>query len=401
MLFALQHTSPNTKARLGRLTTAHGEVQTPVFMPVGTQGTVKAVAPWELHKLGAEIILGNAYHLYLRPGHQRIAELGGLQRFTGWNGPMLTDSGGFQVFSLAHISKVSEEGVAFRSHIDGSDHFLSPEKVMEIEQALGSDIAMVLDQPANLESTRDESYAWTDRTHRWAQRCIDAHSRDGQALFGIVQGGFDVELRRWSTETLMQMPFAGYAVGGLSVGEPKDVTWSMVNASTDILPADKPRYLMGVGSPEDVVAAIASGIDMFDSSFPTRIARNGALLMPTGRVNIKNAQFTDENRPVLEGCDCAACVNFSAAYLRHLFMSQELLAYQLASIHNLRFMIRLVEDARSAIQAGTFPAFREAFLSSYQSTDEEVRVTQKAKWLAARERKPLPVQTAPEQTNNG
>ena len=387
--FNLEVISPTSKARTSRLITPHGEVQTPVFMPVGTQGSVKAVAPWELERLGAQIILGNAYHLYLRPGHERVARLGGLHQFTGWSRPMLTDSGGFQVFSLAHIRQISDDGVAFRSHIDGSDHFLSPERVMEIEQALGADIAMVLDEPSAYPSAPEQVRAATERTHRWAERCLLAHSRSDQALFAIVQGGFEPELRRWSTEALVAMDFPGYAIGGLSLGEPKEQTWAMVDAVTGGLPAEKPRYLMGVGSPEDVLEAIYYGVDMFDSSFPTRIARNGALLMPTGRANIRNARFADDNEPPLPGCDCAACAHFSAAYLRHLFMSQELLAFQLASIHNLRFMVRLVEQARFAIEQGVFEAFRTQFLAQYQSPDAEVRADQKAKWMAARNRRPL------------
>ena len=296
--FNLEVISPTSKARTGRLSTPHGEVQTPVFMPVGTQGSVKAVAPWELERLGAQIILGNAYHLYLRPGHERVARLGGLHQFTGWSRPLLTDSGGFQVFSLAHIRQISDDGVAFRSHIDGSDHFLSPERVMEIEQALGADIAMVLDEPSAYPSAPEQVRAATERTHRWAERCLLAHSRSDQALFAIVQGGFEPDLRRWSTEALVTMDFPGYAIGGLSLGEPKEQTWAMVDAVTGGLPAEKPRYLMGVGSPEDVLEAIYYGVDMFDSSFPTRIARNGALLMPTGRANIRNAASpTTTSRP--------------------------------------------------------------------------------------------------------
>ncbi|MBI2888168.1 MAG: tRNA guanosine(34) transglycosylase Tgt [Chloroflexi bacterium] len=391
--FTLDSTDPDSRARAGRLSTPHGEVLTPVFMPVGTQGTVKAVAPRDLRELGAQIVLGNAYHLYLRPSHETIARLGGLHRFTGWDGPMLTDSGGFQVFSLAHIRKVTEEGVLFRSHLDGSQHFLSPEVVMEVEEALGADIAMALDQPAPYPSSYEETRAATELTHRWAERCLAAHRRPdqarpgGQALFGIVQGGLEPDLRRWSAQTLVQMGFPGYAIGGLSLGEPKERTWAMVDIVAPLLPPEKPRYLMGMGSPVDLLEGVVRGIDMFDCSFPTRIARNGALLTPEGRVNIRNARFRDEAGPVLPDCDCATCSTFSAAYLHHLFVSQELLAYQLASVHNLRFMVRLMERARAAIVAGTFEELYHTFVAGYQESDPEVRAEQKARWLAARQRK--------------
>ena len=375
---------PDTHARTGWLGTAHGEIETPVFMPVGTQGTVKAVAPWDLRTLGAKIILGNAYHLYLRPGHERIAQLGGLQEFTGWHGPMLTDSGGFQVFSLAHISSVDDDGVRFRSHIDGSEHHLTPERVMEIEQALGADVAMVLDEPVGFPSPFEETRSATERTHRWAARCLRNHTKGDQALFAIVQGGLDGDLRRHSATTLAAMDFPGYAIGGLSLGAPKTETWRMVEATVAALPLEKPRYLMGVGSPLDLLDGVARGVDMFDSSFPTRIARNGALLTAEGRVNIKNARFRNQAGPIQVGCDCLACAEFSAAYVHHLFMSNELLSFQLATIHNLRFIVRLMEDVRSAIRDGRFDAFRHAFSAGHIETDPEVRTLQKAKWKAAR-----------------
>jgi queuine tRNA-ribosyltransferase len=343
-----------------------------------------------LRALGAQIILGNAYHLYLRPGHEAVARAGGLQRFTGWDGPMLTDSGGYQVFSLAHIRRINDDGVLFRSHLDGSEHLLSPERVMEIEQALGADIVMVLDEPSPFPSTREATRAATERTHLWARRCRAAHSRQDQALFAIVQGGLEMDLRRWSAQTLREMAFPGYAIGGLSLGEPKERTWEMVNVVVPELPADRPRYLMGVGSPEDIIEGISRGIDMFDCSFPTRIARNGALLTPVGRVNIRNARFRDATGPVLEDCDCDTCASFSAAYVHHLFRCEELLAYQLASVHNLRFLVRLVEQARAAIAVGSFPAFAAAFLDGFSAPEPAVRAEQKAKWLAARNRKPLP-----------
>lgn len=378
------------EARVGVLETPHGPVQTPAFMPVGTQGTVKAVPPWDLQRLGASMVLGNAYHLYLRPGHEAVARLGGLHRFVGYDGPMLTDSGGFQVFSLAHIRQISDDGVVFRSHLDGSEHSLSPEKVMEVEEALGADVAMVLDEPVPYPTSVGDTEAATRRTHAWAERCRWAHTRPDQALFAIVQGGLDEGLRRWSAQTLTEMDFPGYAIGGLSLGEPKEETWRMVVTVTAELPGDKARYLMGVGSPDDLLQGIAQGVDLFDSSFPTRIARNGAFLTYEGRVNIKNARFEGEARPVLEGCDCPACERFSAAYMHHLFKAEELLGYHLASLHNLRFMLRLAEEARTAIASGRFRAFATEFLERFKAPDPEVRAEQKARWLAARERRGLP-----------
>lgn len=361
-------------------------------MPVGTQGTVKGVPPWDLAKLGASMVLGNAYHLYLRPGHEQIAKLGGLHRFTGWSGPMLTDSGGYQVFSLAHIRRISDDGVVFRSHLDGSEHFLSPEKVMEIEEGLGGDVAMVLDEPVPFPTTPEDTEVAAGRTHRWAARCKEAHRRPGQALFAIVQGGLEPELRHWSARTLREMDFPGYAIGGLSLGEPKEQTWRMVEAVVPELPAENVRYLMGVGSPDDLIEGIARGIDLFDCSFPTRIARNGAFLTPDGRVNIRNARFDGDPGPVFDGCDCPACATFSTAYLHHLFKCEELLGYHLASLHNVRFMIRLAEEARVAIGEGRYRAFADGFLSRFQPPDPEVRAEQKAKWLATRERRGLPYQ---------
>lgn len=359
-------------------------------MPVGTQGTVKAVPPWDLGRLGASLVLGNAYHLYLRPGHETVARLGGLHRFVGWEGPMLTDSGGFQVFSLAHIGRISDDGVLFRSHLDGGEHFLSPEKTMAVEEALAADIAMVLDEPVPYPTGLAETETATRRTHAWAERCRRAHTRADQALFGIVQGGMDVELRRWSASTLREMDFPGYAIGGLSLGEPKDETWRMVEAVTPELPPEKVRYLMGVGSPDDLLQGIARGVDLFDSSFPTRIARNGSFLTFEGRVNIRNARFQGEAGPVLAGCDCPACERFSAAYLHHLFKAEELLGYHLASLHNLRFMLRLAEEARGAIASGCFHAYAQGFLARFRAPDAEVRAEQKARWLAARGRRGLP-----------
>jgi len=372
------------QARVGVLNTAHGRIDTPAFMPVATQGSVKAIAPDDLKSLGATILLSNTYHLMLRPGTQVVHTLGGLQDFMGCHGPVLTDSGGFQTFSLGRLQKVSEEGVTFRSHVDGSEHFLSPEICLEHQGLLGADIAMVLDQcpPYGLEEA--QVHEAMDRTHRWALRCKEVHSKEDQSLFAIVQGGVSTELRLESAATLMYMNFDGYAVGGLSVGEPKASMYEIASLMGKTLPHDRPRYLMGVGSPEDLVECVAHGMDMFDCTLPTRVARNGALFTHRGRVNVDSAAFRQQSSPIDESCDCYTCQSFSAAYLHHLFKAKELLAYRLASIHNLRFVIRLMEDMRRAIVQGTFAAFRERFLSEYRIADEEVRRSQKEKWLRRR-----------------
>ncbi|MQF48883.1 tRNA guanosine(34) transglycosylase Tgt [SAR202 cluster bacterium AC-647-N09_OGT_505m] len=372
------------QARVGILTTAHGQVDTPAFLPVATQGSVKAVAPDDLKSLGATILLSNTYHLMLRPGIQVVRKLGGLQAFMSWPGPILTDSGGFQTLSLDRLSRVSEEGVMFRSHIDGSQHFLSPETSLEYQALLGADIAMVLDQcpPYRLEEVQVQLAM--NRTHRWAMRSKDAHRQEGQALFAIVQGGVSPDLRLESAATLVSMDFDGYAVGGLSVGEPKASMYQMVSLMGETLPDYKPRYLMGVGSPEDLIECVARGMDIFDCALPTRVARNGGLFTYHGRVNVDSAPFREQNNPIDESCDCYTCQTFSAAYLHHLFKARELLAYRLASIHNLRFVIRLMEDTRRSISHGAFAAFRERFLSEYHTTDEAVRRLQKEKWLRRR-----------------
>ena len=371
-------------ARAGVLNTAHGQIDTPAFMPVATQGSVKAIAPDDLKSLGTTILLSNTYHLMLRPGIQVIRDLGGLQAFMSWNGPILTDSGGFQTFSLGRLQRVSEDGVTFRSHIDGSEHFLSPEMSLEYQALLGADIAMVLDQcpPYGLEENLIQLAM--NRTHRWALLCKEAHRQEGQALFAVVQGGMSTDLRLESAATLTSMDFDGYAVGGLSVGEPKATMYEMASLMGETLPQDKPRYLMGVGSPEDLVECVGRGMDIFDCSLPTRVARNGALFTDRGRVNVDSAPLRKQSRPIDENCDCSTCLSFSVAYLHHLFKAKELLAYRLASIHNLRFIIRLMEEARRAIVEGTFVVFRERFLSEYRITDEEVRRLQKEKWLRQR-----------------
>ncbi len=370
-------------ARAGVLSTPHGLIETPVFMPVGTQASVKAVSPDDLRDLHAQIILANTYHLYLRPGPDLIAKFGGLHRFMGWDGPILTDSGGFQVFSLSHNRKLDDEGVTFKSHIDGSTHRFTPEMVVRVEEQLGADIIMVLDECTPYPSTHEYNRRALDRTHSWAERCLRAHTRSDQALFAIVQGGTYADLRRESAQTLAPMPFPGYAIGGLSVGEPKEEMHRLLEETMPLLPADKPRYLMGVGSPEDLVECVARGIDMFDCVLPTRLARNGALLTRDGRLAIKSSRYALADRPVEPDCDCYTCRHFTLGYLRHLFRAKELLAYRLNSIHNLRFMTRTMAEIRASILDGTFPEYRAWFLNHYQVTDREASVKQRDLWLLA------------------
>lgn len=372
------------KARAGELTTPHGIVSTPVLCPVGTQGSVKAVTPDEVRQIGMSIVLANTYHLYLRPGISIIEKLGGLHKFMNWDGAILTDSGGYQVFSLARLRKVSDEGVTFQSHIDGSQHTLTPELVVQYQEALGSDIAMVLDECAPHDESREKVYAAMVRTRLWAERCLKAHKRAGQALYAIVQGGIYPDLRRQSAEALVKLNFDGYAIGGLSIGEPKQITLDITEQTAALLPAEKPRYLMGVGSPEDIVECIVRGIDIFDCALPTRVARNGALYTKAGRIDILSMAFHDHAGPIEEGCGCYTCRRFSAAYLHHLFRSRELLAYRLATVHNLFFMYNLVSEARNAILGGAFDSFRRGFLAGYKTTDEEKRLSQKKKWREAR-----------------
>jgi len=339
-------------ARRGRLHTVHGVIDTPAFMPVGTQATVKALTPDEVRELGAQVLLGNTYHLALRPSAERIARLGGLHRFMGWEGAILTDSGGFQVFSLDHLVKVGDDGATFRSHLDGSEQAFTPESVMAIQRQLGSDIAMAFDQPVSWPATDATARVAMERTNRWAERCVTAEAAPGQLRFGIVQGGFNDELRGESAQVLSQLPFDGFGVGGLSLGEPKTITYRLLSLQTAILPRDRPRYLMGVGTPADLVEAIARGIDMFDCVLPTRIARNGSILTRGGRINLRNRRFLEDAGPPDEGCDCYTCQRFSRAYLRHLFMAGEILGHRLASIHNLRLLVRLVAQIREKIGSG-------------------------------------------------
>jgi len=356
-----------TGARVGRIYTPHGVFDTPMFMPVGTQATVKAVSPDELKAMGASIILSNTYHLYLRPGADLIAEAGGLHKFMKWDGGILTDSGGFQVFSLGPLRKITEEGVSFRSHIDGSKHFLSPEKAIEVQMALGADIIMAFDEcvpyPADFEYAR----ASTERTTRWAERCQKAHTRKDQALFGIVQGGMYKDLRTMSAQDLVKMDFPGYAVGGLSVGEPKQLMYEMLEHTVPLLPQTKPRYLMGVGTPDCLVEGVMHGIDMFDCVFPTRVARNGTAMTSKGRLVVKNAQFSRDFRPIDPDCDCYTCRNFSRAYIRHLLKTEEIFGLRLTTIHNLHFLIQFMKKMRQSILEDRFLAFRQDFWAHYQT----------------------------------
>lgn len=353
-------------------------------MPVASQATVRTLTPDELERLGVGAIICNAYHLSLRPGVEVVEGMGGLHKFMRWDGPILTDSGGYQVFSLARLCNLDEDGVLFRSHIDGSEHFLSPELAIEVQERLGGDIAMCLDDCPPHDSDLQAARQAMERTHRWAQRCQRAHKLDDQALYGIVQGGTHARLRRESAQVLSSMGFPGYAIGGLSVGEPKEVTLDMAEETVASLPSDAPRHLMGVGSPEDIVEGVARGIDLFDCALPTRVARNGALLTQQGRCNIRNAQFRSDDSPVDAECDCYTCRLFSRAYLHHLFKCEELLAYRLATIHNLRFTIKLVEQIKRTILEGTFDVFRKGFLSQYEPVPEERRLTEKQTWLERR-----------------
>ncbi|HEX2987102.1 MAG TPA: tRNA guanosine(34) transglycosylase Tgt [Chloroflexota bacterium] len=381
--FTLQERCAGTAARTGVLTTPHGPMLTPAFMPVGTQATVKSLSPDELRDLGAQCILSNSYHLHLRPGSGLVAKMGGLHRFMGWDRAILTDSGGFQVFSLAHLRRISEDGVAFRSHIDGSEHFFSPESVMRIEEELGADIIMAFDECAPYPAEREYVFQAMERTHRWAERCLKAHTRPDQALFGIVQGGTHPDLREQSSKTLSAMGFKGFGIGGLSVGEPKEVMYSVLEQTTVHLPEDRPRYLMGVGSPEDLVECVARGVDMFDCVLPTRIARNGALFTHSGRLNIRNARYQDDPLPIEEGCGCYCCRNFSRAYLRHLIKSDELLGLRLTTIHNVHFLLQLAREIRASISNGSFPTLRERFLAGYTPVEEEARAANRAARAAA------------------
>lgn len=369
--FIVRKTELNGAARLGRLTTTHGAIETPTFMPVGSLGTVKGIESDDLQSLGYGLILNNAYHLYLRPGHEVIAAMGGLHAFTSWPGAILTDSGGFQVFSLSKLCKVTDEGVTFRSHLDGSLHHITPERAIEIQEALGADITMAFDECVALPSTHERVKNALTRTNRWAARCQAARRRSDQALFGIVQGGHDPELRAHAAAGIVAMDFDGYAIGGLSVGEEKSVMYGMLDATVPHLPHDRPRYLMGVGMPENLIEGVARGIDMFDCVVPTRHGRTGSLFTSTGRVVIKNAQYARDEQPIDPSCACRVCTRYSRAYLHHLFLAKEMLGVRLNTLHNLHYFAELMRGIRTAIAAGTFADFRSAFYARcLQSADE-------------------------------
>lgn len=355
-----------TGARAGLLHTPHGVFKTPMFMPVGTQATVKTVTPEELEEMGSQIILSNTYHLFLRPGTELIHEAGELHRFMNWNKGILTDSGGFQVFSLGVMRKITEEGVYFRSFLDGSKQFLSPEISIRAQEDLGSDIAMAFDEcipyPADYEYARKS----TERTTRWAKRCIKAHQRTDRGIFGIIQGGMYKDLRKQSAMEISSLPFDGVAVGGLSVGEPHDLMYDILEETTQWMPKGKARYLMGVGTPDCLVEGVARGVDMFDCVFPTRVARNGMAMIHTGRMNMKNKQYERDFHPIEESCGCYTCRNYTRAYIRHLYKSEELLAFRLVTIHNLYFLLQFMRDMREAIVQGNFSEFREHFMEHYK-----------------------------------
>ena len=353
-------------ARCGRLTTAHGVIETPVFMPVGTRGAVKALAPDDLRAAGARLVLANTYHLLLRPGHELIRALGGLHRFMGWDGALLTDSGGFQVWSLSKLRRITEDGVEFRSPVDGSTHFLSPELAIEVQQALGADIIHPLDECLAYPATHEAAERSLELTLRWAARSKAAHGdAPGQALFGIVQGGTHEDLRRRAVSATAALGFDGYAIGGLAVGEPKSEMYDLTELVAGLLPTAEPRYLMGVGKPEDLVEAVARGVDMFDCVLPTRNARNGQCFTGDGPLTLKQARYVRDGSPLDPECACYACRSFSRAYLRHLFMSDELLAYRLLSLHNVHFFLRLVREMRAAIAERAFGPFKARFFSRY------------------------------------
>ena len=370
--YELLHECKQTGARRGRIHTPHGIIETPVFMPVGTQATVKSLTPEELkEEVNAQIILSNTYHLYLRPGHELVKQAGGLHKFMNWDRAILTDSGGFQVFSLGDLRTITEEGVEFKSHLDGSKHFLSPERVMEIENALGADIIMAFDEcveyPAEYEYTKQSM----ERTTRWAARCKEAHKNtEKQALFGIVQGGMYKDLREKSAKDLVAMDFPGYAVGGLSVGEPIELMCDVLDFTTKLLPKDKPRYLMGVGTPDYLIEAAIRGIDMCDCVLPTRIARNGTAMTSHGKVVVRNATYEKDFTPLDEECDCYTCKNYTKAYIRHLIKAEEILAVRLLSIHNLRFLTKLMERVRIEIENDNLLNFKNEFYKKYGYTKE-------------------------------
>lgn len=361
MEFRITHKDSSTGARCGIIATARGNIETPVFMPVGTQGTVKALTPEDLTDAGAQIILSNTYHLYLRPGHETVKKLGGIQRFMNWDRPVLTDSGGYQVYSLAKLRKITEDGVTFQSHIDGSSHFLGPKESMSIQRALGSDIVMAFDEctpwPAEYRYVENS----VRLTTRWAETCLNEELEKGQNLFGIVQGGMYSDLRERSAKELVKLDFPGYALGGLSVGEDRETRERVISETIRFLPEERPRYLMGVGKPADILEAVILGVDMFDCVMPTRNARNGSLFIDGGRIVIKNAEYREDDSPLDKNCGCYTCRNYSRAYLRHLFMAEELLAYRLNTIHNIYYYIHFMERIKNAIKDNKILEFQTEF----------------------------------------
>ncbi len=369
--YELLHIDKSTGARRGIVHTQHGDIQTPVFMPVGTQATVKSMTPEELKEIGAQIILSNTYHLYLRPGHEIVKQAGGLHKFMNWNRPILTDCGGFQVFSLSDLRTISEDGVEFRSHLDGSKHFFSPEKVMEIEEALGADIIMSFDECVKYPETYEYTKNSMERTTRWARRCKEAHKNtDKQALFGIIQGGFYEDLREKSAKDLIELDFPGYAIGGISVGEPKEEFLKMLYYTTPLMPENKPRYLMGVGTPDYLIEAAIAGIDMCDCVLPTRIARNGTAMTWNGKVVVRNATYEKDWGPIDSECDCYACKNYTRAYIRHLIKANEILGVRLLSIHNIYFLTKLMERVRIEIEHDNLENFKNDFYKKYYHTKD-------------------------------
>jgi len=384
--FTLAHHDPMTGARAGCLQTPHGTIPTPVFMPVGTQATVKTLSSHDVQALGAPIILSNTYHLFLRPGSELVAELGGLHRFMNWPRAILTDSGGFQVFSLGATNKIDEDGVTFRSHLDGSLHRFTPERAIAIQEQLGADIIMAFDECAPYPTTPEYALAAMNRTHRWLERCIAAKTRPDQALFGIVQGSVYADLRRISAAFIAEQPVVGFGIGGLSVGESKPEMYETLEVTTAELPTDRPRYLMGVGSPEDLLEGVARGVDMFDCVLPTRLGRHGAAWTPDGRINLLNARWARDDQPIELGCDCYACINHSRAYIRHLLRADETLGARLATTHNVRFLIRLMEGVRHAIIEDRFAAYYQSFLDRFQPVPDAIRAAQRAAFGRRKER---------------
>ena len=369
--FTLLAACPKSGARRGRIRTPHAVIETPVFMPVGTQATVKTLSPDELIAIGAHIILSNTYHLHLRPGEDIVQEAGGLHKFMNWPRAVLTDSGGFQVFSLSPLRKISEEGVEFRSHISGEKRFLSPEKSIQVQNALGADIIMAFDECSPYPADREYVRLSLERTARWAKRSQSAHRRpDEQALFGIIQGGMDLDLRKQAALQLADMDFPGYAIGGLSVGEPKPLMHEVLAATTQWMPQDRPRYLMGVGAPDDLFEGVMRGVDMFDCVLPTRIARNGTVFTSRGKLVVRNAAYARDYGPLDENCNCYVCKNYSRAYIRHLIKADETFGIRLTSYHNVAFLVKLMEDIRMSIENGTFLVLRKAFYNAYGYNDD-------------------------------